>query len=337
MRKVTIGTTILAMMFSLFFLGASTSKANEASLESFSVAIETPASQQNDQSNYFDLLLDQGADETLRLSVTNNRTEPIQLDLSFHRAITNALGVVEYSGVNEDLNDDLAHDIEDYVTLSADQLLLDPGATQVITAEVKMPEESFSGKIAGGFYIEEIKENENNQSIQHIFSREIALLLAESPEAVTPNLVIGEADVTQMNRRNGVALTLENPEGAFLNQLAISYELSHEGESIATGDQSGMQLAPHTKFAYYIPLAEEDLAPGEYELAVQGSTADNQWQEVRTFTVNPQAARELNETNVGSTQAANTFPTYLIVLIIVLVLVVLFIGYKYFQLKKKVE
>ena len=96
------------------------------SLDTFDVQIKLPESQRDKELMYYDLLLEPKAEEKLAVMVSNKSEQPINLQLSFNRAVTNMTGVVEYSGANEEATPSAPYAIEELVTLSDETLSLAP-------------------------------------------------------------------------------------------------------------------------------------------------------------------------------------------------------------------
>ena len=92
---------VVSILTVLFFIGTG-STGTADSLDTFDVQIKLPESQQDKELMYFDLLLEPKAEEKLAVMVSNKSEQPINLQLSFNRAVTNMTGVVEYSGANEE-------------------------------------------------------------------------------------------------------------------------------------------------------------------------------------------------------------------------------------------
>lgn len=186
------------------------------SLQSFDAQIQVNESTPSTNDNYFDLQLKPGQESTLNVLVTNLKETEITIIPSFNRAKTNQLGVVEYSGRNQDRPNNLPIDIEKIVSVDKQKFTLAGHEQKKIPLTIKMPEKDFDGVIAGGLYLQEEPKKDIQGNIQHVFSREIAVLLKTQLNKIQPNLELKKAAPTQINQRNAIKATLENTNAAYL-------------------------------------------------------------------------------------------------------------------------
>lgn len=314
------GLAMLVMVLSLFLVKG---EVKAASLNVFEVTVNQPTSQIDPQQTYLNLELTPSANEVITIDLKNTTEQPLKLHSSFNRAITNSQGVVEYSGKYTDTLEALGTDIEDLVHFDGGEIQLAPNEARTITAEIIMPEENFSGVLAGGFYFEQIPDGQATTGIQNIFSRETALLLRNNQETVVPNLEILAAKPKTENGRNQIELTLENTSGTYLHNLQIDHEVVVNTEQFLTGSKQGMSVAPYSQFNYSLPLDGVEFKNGDYTVHLIATANENSWEASPTFTVNRETAKQLNNSDVMIEETQIPWWLFLIGGIILLQLVVI--------------
>lgn len=223
---------VVSILTVLFFIGTSSTGAAD-SLDTFDVQIKLPESQQDKELMYYDLLLEPKAEEKLAVMVSNKSEQPINLQLSFNRAVTNMTGVVEYSGANEEATPSAPYAIEELVTLSDETLSLAPNEQKEITLTVQMPSESFDGILAGGLYVQQTGSEEFQGNVQNLLAREVAVLLRNKETDIPPAVRIEEAHLEEINRRNVIIVAVENTAANYLNKATLAYEVFHDGQATA--------------------------------------------------------------------------------------------------------
>src|SRR5699024_5675800 len=116
--------------------------------------------------------------------------------------------------------------------------------------KVKMPTEKFNGVIAGGLNFKEkvtekteVSEEDQGMSIQNEYSYVLALLLRQNQEVVRPELKLTAVSAAQVNHRNVINATLQNPQATYLNSLYVTAKVTKKGsdEVLYTASNEGMQ------------------------------------------------------------------------------------------------
>lgn len=295
-QKVFIlGWFLFAIIVPLVF---TPNKGEADTLDSFTAAIKTPASQKDKSLTYYDLLLKPDAIEKLPVTLTNKSDQPLELQLSFNRAINNLNGTIEYSGTNEGKSDSAPYDIEKYVSLTDSAVTLAANETKTIFANVKMPPKQFDGILAGGIYIQQKDDTDFAGNVENLFAREIAVLLHSNNKSVTSDIKIAEANSTQINERNAIELEVENRAAAYTKELNFSYTVLLNDEETKIQEKRQLKMAPNTKMNYYIPFAGEGFSPGTYTVKTKITDGDQVWEASPKFTVSKKSAADFNKADV---------------------------------------
>ncbi|MBE9887161.1 DUF916 and DUF3324 domain-containing protein [Enterococcus durans] len=275
------------------------------SLQSFDAQMqftnETISPSEND--NYFDLQLEPKQKTVLHISITNLKDRPITIIPSFNRATTNQLGVIEYSGKNQDTIENLPADIEKVVTLNQESFTLTGHEQKTIELTVNMPEKAFEGMIAGGLYLQEKPTAETKGNIQHVFSREIAVVLKNKLPPLKPALTLKKAAPIQINQRNAITATLQNTNAAYLTNGELHYEIKKNNQSapLLTGTEP-IAFSPNSGMDYLIFLKGKKFQPGTYHLSAKIKNEAIDWQQQTTFVISKETSNSYNEKDVSLTQ-----------------------------------
>lgn len=300
--------TVLLIVVISFFLSYGSVFAD--SLNSFIIDIQPPKKQSNSKLKYYDLVLEPNEKITLPIILTNTNSEEISLELSFHRGVNNMNGGIIYSDSSQGKSDSAPFEIEEYVELTEKKVSLKPNETKTIEAIVQMPDEEFLGVLAGGVYVKEVSSENFEGNIQHLFARELAILLRSNPTEVLPEVVIGDAYSQQVNGRNAIGLQIENISSTYIHNVEFTYSVEKDGKPLNLKESKTIKLAPNTLMDFFIPLNGEKFEPGEYQVKTRLTTDDQTWEGIPTFNIENTEAKKLNETDVSI--EASSFPWRLI-------------------------
>lgn len=302
-------------------------------LNKYTVTAVPSEKQYNKEVSYFDLLMKPNETETLIVNIENNSEERIILKASVNRAITNQNGVVEYSGENSELSESAIHNIENIVSLKDDTLELGPGENKKLELTVQMPEQNFTGVVAGALYVIEEPETEAEGTIRNILSREIAILLRNDDKKVEPEVLIHSAKASHVNERNAIEITIENISPTYIQDVILTYEIEYEGQSFLKDEKKNLKIAPSSMFPFIIPLETKEFESGDYTVNVKITSEKNSWQEKLEFDVEKEEAKKLNDSDV-SQDSTSSLPWSTILLILLLVFFIVLVFYLIWKNKK---
>ena len=295
----------------------------------FSVRPILSENQVNSEVGYFDLNLEPGESQTLSLELRNMSDEEINLSISVHTAFTNVSGVVEY-GSDADVPDDtLPFFLADYIQGDG-KITLSEGETKQVDLLLTLPEDKpFEGVLAAGIRVEEIKDSEHlseeSMAIENTLSYVMGLVVSNKREQLSPELDLLAVYADQLNFRNVFSAQIQNQSGTFVNQLEVSASIYNEDqtERLYTTEASGMQMAPHSNFAFPISLNGESFVPGTYVLHLQANSGELEWEWTRSFVVDDQTSKTFNRQDITIPSQTNYWLLVSIFLVILLLLVIL--------------
>lgn len=328
----------------------------------FAAQAQIPENQLDKGVSYFDIKLDQGAEQTLHVDLRNDTEKEVAVDVEISSTTTNINGVVEYSPNEIKPAKSLKFNMKDYVK-APDTVKIPAKSATTLDLKAAMPNEKFDGVMAGGITLKEHQDtndqaNSSNQkgvSIKNQFSYVIGLVMQQNTNPVAPNVKLDDVKPTQINYRNVILAPLENDAATFINKVAVDAKISKKGsdKAIYTTSKDGLQMAPDATFDFPISLEGQELKPGEYvaQLEVYGNQNENgtitrksskgeqkfanHWTLTKEFTVKKKTADHLNKKDVSLKKENHWWVYVLIALLILLITVVAVLIFV--VLKKKAE
>ncbi|WP_368256762.1 DUF916 and DUF3324 domain-containing protein [Enterococcus innesii] len=295
----------------------------------FSVRPILGENQVNSEVGYFDLNLEPGESQTLSLELRNMSDEEVNLSISVHTAFTNVSGVVEY-GSDADVPDDtLPFFLADYIEGDG-KITLSEGETKQVDLLLTLPEDKpFEGVIAAGIRVEEIKDSEHlseeSMAIENTLSYVMGLVVSNKREQLSPELDLLDVYADQLNFRNVFSAQIQNQSGTFVNQFEVIASIYNEDqtERLYSTEASGMQMAPHSNFAFPIPLNGESFIPGTYVLHLQANSGELEWEWTRSFVVDDETSKEFNRQDI-TISSPNNYWLFISIFLVILLLLVFF-------------
>lgn len=334
---------------------------------SFSVTPKIPENQIDKTKSYFDLRMQQGTEQIIQVDLYNAANQNVTVEASIHSATTNLNGVVEYGSNNIKKDETLKYDLKELTTTES-EIVIPPTSTKTLDIHVKMPDEAFDGVIAGGITFKEketaseqalgkdSKDKNGGMAIENKFSYVVALLLSQNDKEVIPNLVLQDATAGQVNVRNVINATIQNPEPVYIKDLNLTTKITKKGSDdvIYSRKAEKLQVAPNSNFTFPTALSGEKLVAGEYTMSVDaysGKSIDGKYQAMangedvtyryhwalkKDFSISDKNAKKYNEQDV-SIERTDMSKWYLIIAILVLIILLLIIIYfiKYRKIKKE--
>lgn len=327
----------------------------------FSVKAILPDNQIS-KASYFDIKLKPKQEQTLTVELSNGTDKTVTVEQGLASATTNLNGVVEYSPNDIKPDSSLKYNMKDYVKVDK-EITLPPKTTKTIKVQVKMPNSSFKGYMAGGLTYKEKSDDSKKTSdskgisIQNEYAYVIALLMSQSSEKVAPDLKLTKVGPGQVNYRNVINANLQNPTMGYLNQMQLSETIKGlDNPKIEyKSSKDMMQMAPNSNFDYPLSLNGEKLQPGKYRLdmIVHGQKDEKgkyvaqdekgnetrykyEWKFTKDFEITADKARELNAKDV-TVKADYSWMKWLIIALIILFIIALLFFILWKRRKKEQE
>lgn len=334
MRKNTLWTLIGILFISLVWFTPFAS----ASEFNFGVYTVIPDNQIDKQKSYFNLMMKPSQEQTLTIELKNDTEEDVVIEPKIHSATTNLNGVVEYGPTSAERDSTLPYELGDLITTDK-EITVPAKGSKDLSLHVTMPEEEFNGILAGGITLEEKETSSTNSqettkglSIENKYAYVVGITLQETVEVVTQDLLLHDVKAGQLNARNVINATLQNPTATYLNRFEVEAEVTKKGQTevLYESKKNDMQVAPNSNFAYPIELNGEKFQTGTYTLHLKAKSSKESWEFEKDFSIKGEEAQQFNATDVSIEG-----PNYLVYLVGLLILLVAGLLFYIFYSKKK--
>lgn len=273
----------------------------------FSVTPVIPNTQVDTNKSYFDLKLGAGQNQELEVKLVNSTDKSISVETTINRATTNLNGVVEYGETNTEKDSSMMNNIEDYVQISEDEVVLTPNEEKVIKLNVIAPTKEFGGIIAGGITFKEktttaeTEVESDSLAIKNEYAYVVGIVLHGSMDVGKPELVLNNVEASQVNSRNVINANLQNKTATYLNKMEIVAKVTKKGykDILYSVEKKDMQMAPNSNFYFPISLEGKRLEAGTYTLEMIVTAVNDKWEFNKDFSINKETADKYNEVDVS--------------------------------------
>ncbi|MEQ6357166.1 DUF916 and DUF3324 domain-containing protein [Lysinibacillus sp. M3] len=303
MRKNTLCTLFGILIVSLIWLTPFAS----ASQFNFGVYTVIPDNQIDKQKSYFNLKMKPNQKQTLTIQLKNDTEDDVVIEPIIHSATTNINGVVEYGPTNAVRDSSLLYELGDLIKTDK-EITIPAKGSKDLYLNVTMPEEEFDGILAGGITLEEKKASSKNTeetnkgvNIENKYAYVVGITLQETDEVVKQDLQLHDVKAGQVNARNVINATLQNPTATYLNRFEVDAVITKKGkkEELYKSQKQDMQMAPNSNFDYPISLNGEKFKSGNYTLHLKAKSSEESWEFEKDFTIEGEVASKFNKLDVS--------------------------------------
>lgn len=311
----------------------------QASQLNFSVTPSIPENQVDKDKSYFDLQLEKSKGQELIVTLKNGTDKKVIVETSINRATTNLNGVVEYGKTKDKKDTSLVYNIEDFIEIKDSEIEIPPHEEKQLLLKVKGIPEVFDGILVGGLTFKEKQETATNKdnknqglAIENEYAYVVGIVLHGENEDISSDIKLKNAEAAQVNARNVINATLQNPKPKYLSSLSVDAVVTKKGSDdvLYSSKKKDMQMAPNSSFSYPIPLEGESLKPGKYTVAMNIKSLNDQWKLSKDFIIDKKVADSFNEKDV-TIKKDDTW-RYIVVgfiLLSIIIVILLVVLYKY--------
>ena len=267
-RRATVKKIFLYLSLLLLTLGitlASFSPITYATGADFSVAPILPDNQVGDAS-YFDILVAPGKTYPLNLQVRNQSDQVKTLHIALNPAHTNLYGQLDYQ--NKTANKLSGPNLPDLLT-GKEEVRLEPNETKIITYQLTLPKEAFSGVLIGAFVIQDTTKKAETDGIKNQFVYQIGLKVREETAKAKAQLTFTNLRI----KDEQLYIDVKNNSAGDLSQVAFSGTLSGK---MSDQFSQKLSLVPYSKATLILPFTK--LQAGDYQLKLNVATSETHYQ-----------------------------------------------------------
>lgn len=313
----------------------------------YTISVKPVENQIDKSATYYDLLVKPGQKQTLTVVVSNTGKEAKKLRVTPTNAITNQNGVVDYSRQVKDYQYDsnLKHPFTSLV--GPEQTVeVAAGETKEVTFELTVPEDPFKGEILGGFLVDVAEGADDNKDtssggvkIVNKFQLVKAVMLRESEETVSPELVLNDVKPALVSYRTAVTANLQNTEPTMFGNMKVVAEVTEKGktEVLKTTTREGLEMAPNSNFDFPIMWGNERLKAGDYTLSLVATSGDKTWKFAKNFTITAEESDKINKEAVDLEEQQKPYWLYILIIVLTLIALLLILFFVLRHKKKQKE
>lgn len=310
----------MMLVLILAFTGLSFGQLAFADSNDFSVIPVLPENQNPDIPSYFDLTVTPNQQQTLQVKIKNNSDESVKYKLYVNTATTNQNGIIDYSISDFEKDESMKLSLKDCITLKEPLVEVPANSVKEVSLELNIPEAPFQGIALGGITVEPIAE-EGNEGVNNLFTRTLAIQIAESNKEIVPELYGGDVLISQENLRNNIKFELRNSTPTIVSKVKAEISITKQGDKqpILEQTKEHLSFAPNSKFSLMTEWNGQ-FESGKYVYNINlKDDAGNQWEFDKEFEIKSEEAEKLNATSVDEKKTSiKDYLLYIIVLFIVL-------------------
>lgn len=332
-EMLLIKTKLFLIILILSVFTPMTLQAND-SVVPYSVEANLPDNQINNDISYFDIEMEPGDSQTLKVTVYNSSAEEITIHINNTIASTNSNGLIVYDGLEEDEepHESMEHPFRDISSLESTEITVPAGEQEIVEVEVDAPEESFDGVILGGlhFTLEPDESSaENSVMIQNRYSYALAVQISEvgNSNEVSPDIELLGVDPGVINYRTGLQSEFVNTSSMIISGLTVEagvYESDSE-EALYTSNAEDFTVAPNSRFNFPVLYNNQRLEAGDYIFKTSISNEYHSWEFEEEFEVTEELANEANEEAVEVDEEDSNWLMYLVIALAIIIIVLIII------------
>lgn len=265
----------------------------------FTVESVQPENQINKDFSFFYVHTQPSEEQTLKVKVISKRKEASRVNISLTNAVTNITGQIDYGQKNVQLDSSMTLPLTDFVSLQTKTLTVANFEEKIIEIHVKPPKESYQGVRLGAVVFQSADVQKEQSGVKNTYGYKIALMTSEDLRPYNEGGRINYLSVKPrlQNGQKVIAMKVQNPESAVLENVSISTKIFPKGEKepLATNGLTGMKLAPNSSFDYLTYLGLENLKAGKYVIQATGTDGKETWEWEKEFTISDKEANQMNE------------------------------------------
>lgn len=291
-----------------------------------------PKNQLSTKVNYFDLKVQPGSNQALRIAVTNPTNSAITLKIMPVNATTSDAGSAVYVPSNR-AADSSAQATFTKMTSGPVTLRLAAHQGKTVTFTTRIPSGGFTGEVLGGLFVTNPKASSTPSTshfrFQNRYAEATAVALWCQPNPNLPiNLKLANVAVKQQNGQPKVLAKLRNVTPLLFGNLKIQARVirTRTGKQVLTQSLKNGSMAPNSWFNFGVGLGKRPLAAGKYTLKLHLTSGKRVWNFSQPFTLSAKAARTHNAI-IHSDKTPNNWWIWWLVLAVILVLLLLGLAY----------
>lgn len=332
MKKTLKKISILCIGFSLVFLNVFGMSIRADYYEPISINPVFPNNQNDSNSNYFDLLLQPGSEQTIKVEVTNKGNHPMDLVAELYSGSTGTNGTGQYM-IDKEYDESLVMPIDDLVKIRNNRQKVNPGETVDVILDITMINEGIEGIVLGGIRMySDTKQQDasdmNSLQITNRLNYLVAIQLRTNDSVLEENLNLVSFGAKAIDLNPAIYANVQNDQGVFMSNVKISGKVYRSGtrELIGSVNLTDRTILPNTNFDVSFDLMNEKLRAGIYDMNLNIEDDYDSWEWTETFEISSKDVSNAMKDSIVVKKV--NYGLIIIILLVAIIFILLFILFK---------
>lgn len=277
--KIFRKITLIALVF--FAISSLTEKTDIASANTSGISYlqflpEYPENQDANTNGYFNLIMEPGQQQTIRIKLVNNSDEPMQINIIKTNALTTQNGGIHYT---EEEGSDISYILNENFLVSRymnvqESILLPAKSTEILFIQLTAPKEK--GTYLGGILFTSEDKDESDSEAKIQITNEVRVgtaILMNVGERTVPEIEIKESIVEIYPSGIQLQTRLENTTPSLVKSYKVHYKVFNEqDELLFEGGTEQFDMAPFSGIMFPSYWNHDQFNEGQYkiEMTIQG-------------------------------------------------------------------
>lgn len=333
----------MTVMFGLFMSVGVVNASEKSNQVNFNIAPILPDNQLDRGNSFFDLKVESGTKQTLKVQINNFSKEEQKFRISINRAETNGNLIIDYSQSTDQKDINSEENIEEWVKYP-ESVTIPAEKAGVVSLEMSVPKKEFEGIVLGGIQVRRDIPKQKEPELSTDYDYILGLMLTENEKKVEPDLKLLKISPEVISNNAGLNVTMQNPQPINISNVQMVgniYKEEDQEKPVITREIKKGGIAPSSIFDinFFNGIAGETkpLDAGKYLLKLDFKDgSDRKWHFEKKFTITKKEAEAIN-TKVFTVEKDNTLLFIIIGILAGILFIILIFLILYFRRKKEDE
>jgi len=331
-NKSVIISVILLLMTALLI--------TTAAAMGFSVTPELPENQRQNGSSFFDLLVEPGMQQVIKIHITNQGSEEITVLVELITASTARNGQINYTASGQ-MDITLQYSFADIAAIPQSYFSIPARGEIEVPVTISVPAGRFDGAILGSIRVlreATAQEREAAGVLVNRFAKVTAVRLVQSENAeelITPSFELGVITTELINYRASVIANVRNTQPMIIKGAKATAGIFPADSTLPVFESvmENVDFAPNSIFPLsFVDRDGSGISPGDYTAIIAIEYENETWTFEEHFTITADEAVIINESalNQNTANSGYSIPPWAKIMIVsgallLIILLVIFV------------
>lgn len=282
----------------------------EAGNVQFSIRGVIPANQIDKTQTYFDLKLQPGEKQEIKVAIRNDAAEATDFIVNVNQAYTSPKGLIDYNSPDVKPDRSMQYQVKDIIT-KPEKVSVPANSNKEFAIQITMPKEKFDGRIMAGIQVLKMVSVDGKEQPSQ-FGYVLGLQLRNTLSEVKREVKIGHPKAAISFGKTAFSVNIQNPSMDAIGKMTYTGKITAAGKKAALQEieWENRSMAPNSNFDLAFAMNDQEIKPGKYELHLKISDGKgNVWQFNEPFTVSNENAKEVNSAIIPISGKSQTPPS----------------------------